>query len=384
MKPFLFTMCFLLLSVAGKAQEVNIPNLLVKINESVKGIQSGEYKLHNNSIKLNIGEDTTVSTENISDYAFKSNPADKLVGYKISVLNSYIQKLYNGTLLYDKFEKELTITDFNKYPAEINNQDMFFPPFFNVVNELLQMKVNSDKITFISYESFNNEKCYKLQLLLNAPLYLYISTKTYLPIKFTSVLTDVNRDAKRIRTFNNWITDIKLNTAPADSRFEKTALPAYNKEKQFTGTRNEEVKLLPIGSVAPGWELPALSGGNVKLSDFTGKIVVMDFWYKACVPCQEQMIELEKLHQKYDDKKVVFVGVNTIDDPIKNKLQLFVDKRKLSMLTVYNGKTIEPLYNSYSSPVLYIIGKNGTILYTLDGYSPDVKSEVSKVLDANL
>ena len=96
------------------------------------------------------------------------------------------------------------------------------------------------------------------------------------------------------------------------------------------------------------------------------------------------MIDLEALNKKYSKKDVVIIGINTIDDPAKSKLALFLQNRKITMLSAYNGKNIEPLYNAYTSPVLYIIGKNGKIIYSLDGESETLISDVSKIIDQNL
>ena len=142
--------------------------------------------------------------------------------------------------------------------------------------------------------------------------------------------------------------------------------------------------LLPVGTIAPDWELPLVTGNTQKLSDLKGKVVIMDFWYKACAPCQQQMIALQKLHDKYDKSKVAFVGVNTIDDLVKDKLQLFLTKRNITMPNVYNGKSIIGLYKAYYAPVLYVIDKTGKITYTLEGYSKTLLNDVSGVIEKNL
>ncbi len=152
-------------------------------------------------------------------------------------------------------------------------------------------------------------------------------------------------------------------------------------EKNEVETNNE---LLKNGSLSPDWELPLINGGTLKLSDLKNKVVILDFWYKACAPCQKQMIDLQELHDKFDKDKVVFVGVNTIDDPIKDKLVLFLKNRSLTMTSVYNGNQIEKLYNVYASPALFIIDGSGKIIFSLDGYSntliKDLTAEIEKLL----
>jgi hypothetical protein len=96
------------------------------------------------------------------------------------------------------------------------------------------------------------------------------------------------------------------------------------------------------------------------------------------------MIDLQQLHDKFDKRKVVFVGVNTTDDPIKDKLVLFLKNRALTMTSFYFVKQIEKLYNVYASPALFIINGSGKITFSQDGYSntliKDVTTEIEKLL----
>ena len=59
----------------------------------------------------------------------------------------------------------------------------------------------------------------------------------------------------------------------------------------------------------------------------------------------------------------------TIDDPSKDKLQLFLKNRNLTLTSVYNGRTIESVYQVNGAPALFIIDKKGTIIFTIEGYS---------------
>ncbi|MEO6520859.1 MAG: TlpA disulfide reductase family protein [Mucilaginibacter sp.] len=368
----------------------NITGILEKINETVSNIHSGEYKLHDTYVLLNVGEDTTIRKENISYHLFERVSADTLIGYNIACLTPDNEQIYNGTSLYENAYKKLTVVDAAKFPAQIKrySSSMAFMPFMQEANNMMQnYKTHNNPIALIGYEVVEGEKCLKVQLgKTTDPSYVQycISTVSYLPIKSTIILTHINNNAIRIQTFNDWVTDVKLNTEIGDDRFSKSALSAYNKEEHFTEEIDRPSKLLPLGSIAPDWQLPTLNNKSIKLSKLANKIVIMDFWFKACVPCQQQMIDLEKLYTRYDKSDVVFVGVNTVDDPIKDKLNLFLSNRKITMPSVYNGKKIESLYRAYSCPVLYIINKDGKILYSQDGFSETMVNDVSKIIEQHL
>src|SRR5690606_28607259 len=142
--------------------------------------------------------------------------------------------------------------------------------------------------------------------------------------------------------------------------------------------------LLAVGEKAPSWELSNSDGTKINLNDFKGKITIMDFWYKACGPCNKQMVKLQELHDKYSEDKVKFIGINTIDDPIEDKVDLFLKNRNITMETVFNGKTIENDYQVTASPALFVINQNGIIVHNIDGYSSNIVAQLSKVIENHL
>jgi hypothetical protein len=76
----------------------------------------------------------------------------------------------------------------------------------------------------------------------------------------------------------------------------------------------------------------------------------------------------------------VFIGVNGIDDPVTAQLEQFLAERKLDMVSAYNGKTIAADYKVSGYPVLYVIGKDGKVLFARDGYSNTLKADLLQLL----
>jgi len=68
-----------------------------------------------------------------------------------------------------------------------------------------------------------------------------------------------------------------------------------------------------VGTRAPDFTLPLFDGGAVRLSDYSGKAVVLNFWASWCIPCREEAPLLEAAWQALKDQDVVFLGVNIQD-----------------------------------------------------------------------
>lgn len=376
------------------AQQHNIKQLLDKIDKAVNNVIEGQFILHDNYYKISVGEDST-KRNSYSKCFFRKTPSDSLTGYQLaSFRNDGYEQVYDGNALMvlTPWNETLEVTDKLKYPNKIKelNRNYTIFPFFKYLNKNIQF-FNKDtmlsKVVVLGIELFKGEECYKIQT--GTPFntdknktesFIYVSATSFLPIRqFVRFETFIGQ-AKEIQTFDYWTSDFKSG-AILKGQFSKEILSAYSKEKLFSPfNEKNKSQLLPIGTRAPDWELPLLLGSSLKLTDLKGKIIILDFWYKACAPCQKQMIALQKLHDKFAKNSIYFVGINTIDDPIKDKLELFLKNRNITMTSVYNGRLIENLYNVYASPALFVIDKEGNIVFTIDGYSSTLLEDVSNAI----
>lgn len=380
------------------AQKINTKELLNKIDKAVNYVVEGQFILNEKLYTVSIGEDSALRNTNAKCY-FRKLSTDSLIGYELaSFRNDGYEQVYDGNTLLalTSWDKTLEIIDNIKYPNKIKglSRDYYIFPFFKYLNESLKYFNKDtllDKIKMVGIQRFKEKECYKIKTVTSPDTdsnqyeaYIFVSTTSFLPVGLYVRSESLVGQAKEIQIFDLWTSDFKAGAVP-DKKFTKEALSEYNKETPYNPS--SEVfnnPLLPIGTQAPEWELSLLNGTNLRLSDLRGKIVIMDFWYKKCPPCRKQMIALQKLHNKYDKTKVIFVGINTIDDPIKDKLELFLKNRNITMTSVYNGKAIENSYKIYASPALYIINKEGKIVHTAEGYSDTLLEDVSKIIEQQL
>lgn len=146
--------------------------------------------------------------------------------------------------------------------------------------------------------------------------------------------------------------------------------------------------LLEVGTDAPDFTAYTVDGKPVKLSDFRGKVVLVDFWATWCGPCKVTMPNMEKLHQKLGGQDFVVLGVCVWDT--KEKFARWQDSPevKTTYLKVYDraGRTArniaQHLYSVSGIPTFYLVGKDGKILYAGVGATPQTEAGLNRALTA--
>jgi thiol-disulfide isomerase/thioredoxin len=101
---------------------------------------------------------------------------------------------------------------------------------------------------------------------------------------------------------------------------------------------------------------------SVKLSDFKGKVIVLNFWATWCIPCRAEIPALVDLQSKYGTKGLQVIGVS-VDDPIE-KMKPFVGQYKINYpaLTAFQNESILDTYGPMVVvPFTSIIRRNGSL-----------------------
>lgn len=129
---------------------------------------------------------------------------------------------------------------------------------------------------------------------------------------------------------------------------------------------------LPPG---PGVRAPAFSGQLVsgeptRLSDYQGRIVLLDFWGTWCPPCVASMPHLQSIQDAYAGKDVIVLGVNQ-DPGQQAKVRRFLERRNLTFPSVMDPGSIHRAYGVYSFPSSFVIDKQGVIRAAFRGPAPE-------------
>jgi len=139
---------------------------------------------------------------------------------------------------------------------------------------------------------------------------------------------------------------------------------------------------------APDFSLKTLKGENIKLSNYIGKVIIIDLMGVNCQYCMYMMPVLKEISENYTD--VIIISVDVYQYETEEYLQSYIDafKEQLNMdLDWTFGMDSNGDISSYylaegdGVPKLVMIDQNGNIYYTINGYSPNAKTEIANKLD---
>jgi cytochrome c biogenesis protein CcmG, thiol:disulfide interchange protein DsbE len=121
---------------------------------------------------------------------------------------------------------------------------------------------------------------------------------------------------------------------------------------------------------------PAQGQASLGLAEMKGHPIVLDFWATWCGPCQIEAPILNGVAERFKDKGLLVVGVNTSDPSGRKLAPLFVAKKGISFPIVYDeGDAIAHQYQVENMPTLIVISKEGKIVATRQGLTSDADLE---------
>lgn len=141
------------------------------------------------------------------------------------------------------------------------------------------------------------------------------------------------------------------------------------------------------GEPAPEFELLDAQGKTVRLSDYRGKTVYLDFWASWCVPCRVSFPWMNDLHSKYAAKGVEVIAVSV--DKKRADADRFISAQSPRFVVLFDESGTSPKsFKVPSMPSSYLIGPDGKVISVHSGFkdstAEEIESEIAKVTGATI
>ena len=130
---------------------------------------------------------------------------------------------------------------------------------------------------------------------------------------------------------------------------------------------------------APNFTLKSLGGNNLKLSEMTGNVVLINFWASWCGPCREEMPLLNALHKKYQPLGFTVLGVN-VEEQIDGARGFLSNVPVDFPILLDNENKVSKQYKVVAMPTTVVVDRDGNMRYLHEGYKPGDEKKYRKMV----
>ncbi|MEP7341415.1 MAG: TlpA disulfide reductase family protein [Acidobacteriota bacterium] len=135
-----------------------------------------------------------------------------------------------------------------------------------------------------------------------------------------------------------------------------------------------------------------INGGTIKLADYSGKVLVVDFWATYCPPCVKQAPQLAALNERYRDRGLVVVGLTSDPKEDQQKVEEFIKKAGINYTIGYDNSWLSDAFlkgtedDSGQRPIpqLFVLARDGRVIEHLIGEQPGRMQYLEKVVNEQL
>ncbi|MED5580412.1 MAG: TlpA disulfide reductase family protein [Nitrospinota bacterium] len=144
-------------------------------------------------------------------------------------------------------------------------------------------------------------------------------------------------------------------------------LISHLNKSNFKGEQKKIV--LQRGVKVPDFSFPGLDGSTIKLSDYKGKVVLLNIWASWCIPCLDEMPSLQNLYQKMKESQrefeIIAVSIDALGAEVVNK---FVTKYKITFPVALDPRhKIKKMYSAKGVPETFVIDTKGILISKIIG-----------------
>lgn len=120
--------------------------------------------------------------------------------------------------------------------------------------------------------------------------------------------------------------------------------------------------------IAPDFTLTSTDGKEIKLSDFRGKVVVVDFWATWCPPCKAEIPDFIKLYSRYRSDGFQMLGVSLDEGGLKDVVPFMKDYGMNYPVVLGTEEVVSAYGGIRGIPTTFVIDKNGYVRGSFEGF----------------
>lgn len=379
-----------LLLVVGCVTVETPEDVLARYIEKLSRHQSMSYNI-DYRIKYFSSDDTLKFTPNCRVIR---NESDTVFKGQFWITDKTVDRYYDGTHLYVIEHNEQAITRY--FPHE----NQAFPITGNRIGDVLDTYFLRYKKLQKLYEDSTTTFTVGDTLLDNntlKTLHIHFADEEYLKNQRINLLLNKEYVVEQITysvdfhsetQFNNWkIKDIAFDTFTAeDLRADFEPLLETYSMNDYEPPLPDAFQPLAITTQAPEFTGEYVHNGNeVGLTDFKGKFVIIDFWYRDCFPCIKAIPKISEMRRSYAESEVVILGLNPIDSQPddREKLTDFIEINGMNYPTVLVERSVANAYSVKGYPTFYVLNREHKIIFAEVGLQPQLEAKVDSVLRVN-
>ena len=259
-------------------------------------------------------------------------------------------------------------------------------------NALEMILAGAEPPLLLPSKKYENDSCYRVRVdSEDGSLMLWIDERTLALRRVDFPTTAFQKNLEQ----NGAVKGLELYAEFSGAKFNETIpdvafqfeVPAEAKiVKRLLGPAPSAPSKL-LGKPAPDFAFTTTDGRKITRDEIKDKVVVLDFWFTQCTPCQQSFPLVNKVYEKFKDSdKVMFLAVNADDSSLDNKTVLETMKSWGSDVPLARdpNQDIRKAFEVSGMPTLFVIGPDGTVQHHEMGLNPAIDTELSQTIESLL